>query len=404
MTCIAVLVKVFLFFIYVLTISYSSFSPSCSYIENKERVSSPAVKGVSQSSRQIKKPVYRLAKTQSADKKPRTKEDDCTKTKSASLRFHKGTSSEEKGGISGRYSVCESKPVEKRSSKHLNITGAVPGCQQRDDRTKGSSNEKASQGSPSTSKWQQMSPSRVSAEQKDRSQTVQKRKYKNEEQPRSSRDRDTTRLRESCKTSSVSKHFLQWKERELIKKLCPGLQITEFKAKKKLYVDATPAVSSSSSNPLKNIRSVPENVKSVSNETTNSLSSQQAECPSTSSLPPNFKIPKKVQSTRADSSAGSTHFKQETEPSESGVSERKSKTLQQTHSCSDVTPGYVSERGDKKSCLSDPLPSASDPVAELWFDEVIKNKIHLIRTEPLFRIYCMQNNMLANANILPAVA
>lgn len=333
--------------------------------------------------------MYILAKTQAVDKKPRTKEDDCTKTKSASLHFHKGSSPKEKGGISWRYSVSESKPVEKRSSKHLNITGAVPGSQKRDERTKGSSNEKASQGSPSTSKWQRMSPSRVSAEQKDRSRTVQKRKYKDEEQPRSSRDRDTTRLRESCKTSSVSKHLLQRKERELIKKLCPGLQNTEFKAKKKLYIDAAPAVSSSSSNPVKSIRSIPENVKSVSNKTTNSLSSQQPTCPSTSSLPPNFKIPKKVQSTRADCLAGSTHFKLETEPSEPGVSERNSKTLQQTHSCSNITPRYVSERGDKKSCLSDPLPSASDPVAGLWFDEVIKNKIHLIRMEPLFQIYCM---------------
>lgn len=318
--------------------------------------------------------MFRLAKTQAEDKKPCTKEDDCTKTKSASLHFHKGSSSKEKGGILGRYSVCESKPVEKRSSKHLNITVAVPGSQKRDERTKGSSNEKASQGSSSTSKWLRMSPSRVSAEQKDRSQ---KRKYKDEEQPRPRRDRDTTRIRESCKTSSVSKHLLQRKERELIKKLCPGLQNIEFKAKKKLYMDATP------------IRSIPENIKSVSNKTTNSLSSQQPTCPSTSSLPPNFKIPKKVHSTLADCSAGSTHFKEEIEPSKPGVSGRNSKTLQQTHSCSDVTPGYVSERGDKKSCLSDPLPSASDPVAELWFDEVIKSKIHLIRTEPLFQIYCM---------------
>lgn len=274
--------------------------------------------------------------------------------------------------------------MEKRSSEHLNITGAVPGSQKLDERTKGSSDEKAPQGSPSTSKWQRMSPSRVSAEQKDRSQTVQKRKYKDKEQPRSRRDQDTTRIRESCKTSSVSKHLLQWKERELIKKLCPGLQNTEFKAEKKLYIDGTPAVSSSSSNPLKSIRSIPENIKSVSNKTTNSPSSQQPTCPSTSSLPPNFKIPKKVQSTRTDCSAGSTRFKQETEPSKPGVSESNSKTLQQTHRCSDVTLGYVSERGDKKSCLSDPLPSASDPLTELWFDEVIKNKIHLITKEPLF--------------------
>lgn len=273
--------------------------------------------------------------------------------------------------------------MEKRSSEHLNITGAVPGSQKLDERTKGSSDEKAPQGSPSTSKWQRMSPSRVSAEQKDRSQTVQKRKYKDKEQPRSRRDQDTTRIRESCKTSSVSKHLLQRKERELIKKLCPGLQNTEFKAEKKLYIDGTPAVSSSSSNPLKSIRSIPENIKSVSNKTTNSPSSQQPTCPSTSSLPPNFKIPKKVQSTRTDCSAGSTRFKQETEPSKPGVPESNSKTLQQTHRCSDVTPS-VSERGDKKSCLSDPLPSASDPLTELWFDEVIKNKIHLITKEPLF--------------------
>lgn len=343
--------------------------------------------------------MYRLTKTQTADKKPLTKEDDCTKTKSASLHFHKGSSSKEKGGISGRYSVCESKPVEKRSSKHLNIT--VPGSQKQDERTKGSSNEKAPQGSPSTSKWQRMSPSQISAEQKDRSLTVQKRKYKDEE-----RDQDTTRIRESCRTSSVS-HLLQRKESELIKKLCPGLQNTEFKAKKNLYIDETPAVSSSSSNPLKSIRSIPENVKSVSNKTTSSPSSQQPTCPSTSSLPPNFKIPKKVQSTRADCSADSTHFRQETEPSKPGVPESNSKTLQQTHSCSDVTPGYVSERGDKKSCLSDPLLSASDPVTELWFDEVIKTsfKVHLIRKVPLFQIDCMHiYDMLANASISPAVA
>ncbi|KAM9358397.1 transcriptional protein SWT1 [Symphorus nematophorus] len=59
----------------------------------QDRYASPSIKDVPQSTRQIKKPVYRLAKTQAADQKPINKEEDCTKTKSAILPVHGGNCS-----------------------------------------------------------------------------------------------------------------------------------------------------------------------------------------------------------------------------------------------------------------------------------------------------------------------
>lgn len=339
------------------------------YEAKGDQHASPATEEVSHSKRQIKKPVYRLSKTKTAEPKPLSKDDGCTK--SECFQDSQGNClNKEERTASERHSLRQSNRAEKRSSKHLNPLSEV------EEKSKGIPSEKHSHGNSLSPKCLGSTPTPVSDEQKDRS--ARKRKFAVE---KTDKDHKEFRTRESRKTSSSSKHLLKQKEKELVEKLCPKLENTEFKAKRKFYKDEVPAsikesTSGSSSNASKSSRTNSKIVKSTSDRTSDSSSRS-----STSSLPPNYKIPKVVHSNLAD--CHKKHLKPRTEPPNLRASVSSSATLKETHRRPDAAPGHVSDRRERKSSLSDQLPSASH--SELWCDEVSNNIICFLRKGIFFQ-------------------
>ncbi|XP_044218487.1 transcriptional protein SWT1 [Thunnus albacares] len=368
------------------------------------------VKEDSQSSRQIKKAVYRLPKTQATDQKPVNKGGECSKTKYVSVPFHgDNCSSKAKPDISGKNIIVSgSKTVQRRPSKSPNIynAGAVP---QREEWTsRGSSNEKSSHRSPSRLKKQLMSPSSVSTEQKEQRQNVLKKKCKTEEPPRTGNDSDTVKTREPSKTSSVSLDSQRQKRKELVKKMHQRLQENDLNDKRSVYTEAkmpsattreqssTSAkytTSERSSNVLKNVTSIPGNVTSVSHKTASSS------C--TLASPPrlSFKILKKaplwsVHSSSSDAVSTNRHVRRGTELSKSGASVNNSKqeTVKQAHSRSDVTPIFPCERKDKRSSWSGQLPATCNTDTVPWYDQMqLVEELHLARSEKRLEVDVMQS-------------
>ncbi|TKS66003.1 Transcriptional protein SWT1 [Collichthys lucidus] len=325
----------------------------------EERSARPTVKDDSQSTRRIKKPVYSLAKTKATDQKPVDKEEECTKRKSVSVPLHGVTySSKTKTDISGKhYSVSET--VERKSSKSLNTNNAdtVP---HRTEMCKSSLNEKSSHRSPSKSKKELVSPSLVSAEQKEQAHNVLETKGTAEEPRRTENYNNTIKTREPSKAPSVSKDSAQQKTNGLLKKM---------------------------NRCSKNVTSVPGNVTSVSHKPNKSLSAQEEISSIALPRPLNFKIPKKVHprpvystSEKNDAIATEKNLKYGTELSESGalMSKSKQETVQQTQSCLDVTPSSSSQGQDNSLSLSGQLP-----VTELLKDDQMQvvEELHLARSQ-----------------------
>lgn len=367
------------------------YSSTCSCAEKQEKFAFPAMQDVSQSTREIKKPVYRLTKTQATDQKPLTEEKDCKKTKSVSLPYRGGScSSKEKKYVSEKYSGSGSKTWERKSSKRSSKN--IP--QRREEVSKGSSDEKFSQRTSSKIKGQLMSPSLVPAELKQQMQNVLKRKYRAEEPPGSRKDRSSIKTREHSKISSFSKDSQQQK-RELVENQCPSQHKTISKTAKPLCTEAkapTPShVSSKDCTPISSSNAISCNVKSTSLDAKSS-SAQQPACSVTSTLTLNFKIPKMVQSRPVDSTERNRdgvspkgNFKHGIELSDSGASLSNLQTaVQPAHSCLDVAPGLSSGRSGEDSFFTGKLPATSKTVAEPWCDEVkkiIKRKASFIQSQ-----------------------
>ncbi|XP_045905109.1 transcriptional protein SWT1 isoform X2 [Micropterus dolomieu] len=382
----------------------------------QENCAFPTIKDISQSTRQIKKPVYKLAKTQDrpTDQKPVNDEKDCTKPKYSSVPCHGGNcSTKAENYISGKDNTASgSKIVERRPSKPLNASnaGAVP--QRIEETSKCSLDETTSQRSPSKLKKELMSPSLVSAKQKEQAQIVQKRRYRADEPPRNGNDSNTIKTRELCRISSISKNSTQQKRRELVKEMCQRHQENKLEAERSLKKEYKKSLSTikqsstsvkqttsvSSSNVMKNITSIPVNVISVSHKTAKSSSAQQTICSLASPLPPNFKIPKKVQPRPVDgtcmnSDAISTNRNPKcgTELSSSEANSMQG-TVQQAHSCSDVTTSFSSQGQEKRSSLSGNLPATSDTVSEPCYDQLqVVEKLHLARSEKRLEVNVMQS-------------
>lgn len=367
-----------------------SCSSGCSSTATRGNSVSFAIKVDSQSTRRIKKPVYRLAKTKETDQKPVNNYEDCTKTKSVSVEIQEGNcSSKAKHDISGKdNTVSRSKTAEKEPSKPLSTTGTIP---QRTERTfKVSLDEKSSQRSPSKLKKQLMSPSLVSAKQKDQRYNVPKKKCRAKEPSGTEHDSISVKTREPSNTSSTSKDSSMQQKQEPVKEMCQKHQEKECKAKKRLYTDAqipststakqsstlaTHTTSKSSSKVLKSVTSVVGTVTSVSSKAAQSSPQQQIH---------SFKIPKKVLPRPVDSTDGNkdvfsknTNLKHDTKLSNSEVSVRYSthENVQQPHSCLNVAPSFPLEGQDKGSSLSGQLPAVSNTDTEPWFDQVMKGLV-----------------------------
>ncbi|XP_068563705.1 transcriptional protein SWT1 [Cebidichthys violaceus] len=361
--------------------------------EKQEKCALPSVKDVSQSTRLIKRPVYRRSKTQATDQKPVHKREECTKPK------------REISGNDNTVSKC--KTAESGPSKPSNNAGTVP--QRTEKMSKGSTDQKSSQSSTSKLKKQRMSPILVSADQREQRRDVLKKKCRAEEPPRTGNNSNTVETREPSK-ASVSTDSSWEKRTELFKKMCQRHQ--ENKAKRNLCTEAkTPSVSTgkhsstsskqitavSSSNVVKNVRTVPGNFTSMSFKTVKSSSVQQQICGPVSPLPLQFKISKKVQPRPVDStgnnngaSSSNRNLKHGTEPSDSGASRSNAmqETVQQAHRSVDVTPSCSSE-GQDNTFLSSQLPAHT--VTEPWYDQMqVVEELHLARSEKRLEVNAMQ--------------
>ncbi|XP_036969858.1 transcriptional protein SWT1 [Acanthopagrus latus] len=380
----------------------------------QENSASPTIKDVFQSTRHIKKPVYRLPKSQAEDRKPVNKEEECTKTKSVSVAFHgENCSSKAKHDISGKcYSASKSRTVERESSKHLNTHSDVKVPQRPEGPSKGSLDETSSQRSQSKLKEQLMSPLPVSAEQKQ--QNIPRRKSSAEETPRTGKDSDAIKTREPSKTSSISRDYARQQRIELVKERRQRHPEINLKAKsshctqaktpstfptKQSFTSTKHTTSVSSSNVEKSAISIPGNVTSVSQSATKSSSAQQQMRPLVCF---NFKIPKilhpkPIDSTSKNIKAISTNInlKQQTDLTNSGAlkSESKQEAVQQAHNRLDVTPSFSSEGQDKKSSLSgQQLPATVDAVTEPWHDEMqVVEELHLARSEKRLEVNVMES-------------
>nr|XP_020458422.1 transcriptional protein SWT1 [Monopterus albus] len=362
---------------------------------------SSTVKNNSPSTRQVKKPVYRLAKTHATGHKTVNKDKEYT-TKSVTEQFHGGNcSSKPRLEISGKDSG--SKTAEKRPSKPLLTDTAGTVCQRTQRFSKGSLEESSSQRIPSKLKQQPKSLSLVPAEQKE--WNVQK-KRRAEEPPKTGHDYKTV------KASSVSRDSLKQNRIELVKKFCQRHHESNCTGKMSLCTESkNPSVSvlkesSTSAKPpasessFKNVTSVHKSVKSTSHMTAKSSFSQKQMYSLTPALPPNFKMPKKVEPRQVDCTSDNneaistnTNLKHGNKSSDSGVSLRISKhqTVQQPHSCLDFAPSFSSEEQDKRSSLPSQLPTVCSTDTEPWHDEMqVVEELHLARSEKRLEVNVMQ--------------
>uniref|UniRef100_A0A3P8SN08 Transcriptional protein SWT1 n=1 Tax=Amphiprion percula TaxID=161767 RepID=A0A3P8SN08_AMPPE len=360
-----------------------------------------------QSIRQIKKPVYRLANTQATEQKPIKKEEQYTKTESVSVPFHgENCSSKAKHYVSGKdKTVSGSKTVEREPSTHLSTNNLRTPPLRTEKTSKGRKDEKSSLRSPSKLGKYSTSCSLVSAEQKQRND-AHRRKHIAKEPSRTRNDSSTHKTREP--TSSSSKDSLEEGRRELVKDKHQRLQEKESKARRSLcpeaeYPSASDLKKSSSlakhtssegrSQVLKKDTSVSWTVTSGSHKTAQSSSTQTQIPPLIPSVPPDFKIPKKVQPRQVDDSKAIstiTNVKRGIKLSDSekvSVSSTNQQTVQQAHSCLDVA--HTFEGQDKKSSLSHQLPTTTTTP---WHDQMqVVEELHLARSEKRLEVNIMQS-------------
>ncbi|XP_026001842.1 transcriptional protein SWT1 isoform X1 [Astatotilapia calliptera] len=168
--------------------------------KDKEKSVSSSVKDDSQSTRQIKKPVYRLAKTQATEQKPINKDRQYAKSKPDFVAFHGDhCSSKAKNYVSGKDKTVTGSDIVERGYSKLSA-GAVP--QRTETKSKGGFDEKSSQRSQSKLNKPRVGPSLVSAEVKEPRQDVQKRNCRTEDPPRTGNH--SRYIKTSKPTSSTS--------------------------------------------------------------------------------------------------------------------------------------------------------------------------------------------------------
>lgn len=177
--------------------------------KDKEKSASSPVKDDSQSTRQIKKPVYRLAKTQATEQKPINKDRQYAKSKPVFVAFHGDhCSSKAKNYVSGKDKTVTGSNIVERGYSKLSA-GAVP--QRTETKSKGGFDEKSSQRSQSKLNKPRVDPSLVSAKVKEPRQDVQKRNYRTENPPRTGNHSSTLKASEPTSSVSVEKKELKTK-------------------------------------------------------------------------------------------------------------------------------------------------------------------------------------------------
>lgn len=227
-----------------------------------------------------------------------------------------------------------------------------------------------------------MSPSLVSAEQKEQRQSVLEKKCKAEQPSRTGNDSNTVKTREPNKTSSVCLEFQRQKRKELVEKMCQRHQENDLRGKRSPCKEGKMPFTTTREQPSTSAKHTTSERSSNVSHKTNSSCTQQQMCSFASPLPLNFKIPKKVQSRPVDNTVESSdaistnrNVRHGTELSNSGASVNNSKqeTVKQAHSYLDVTPIFPCEGQDKRPSWSGQLPAMCNTDTGPWYDQVRKS-------------------------------
>ncbi|XP_056267197.1 transcriptional protein SWT1-like [Pseudoliparis swirei] len=304
----------------------------------QEKCSSSTVKDPSQSTRHIKGAADQLLKTRDP-KQSVYKPEECSKPKRE---------------LSDKHKTVRGKTLKKKTSKPSNNAGAVA---QRTEKTpKGGSDTTSAH--RRKSKFKKLRVSLDSAEQKERT-----RKSSAGEPPRTEGERWTLETRGPSAAASVSQDSSSEKKIDLFRKMCQRHR--DEKAKRSRCTEVTSSSTTgtasssskqkvSSSDAVKNVRTIPGTVPSMSRATVKS-SVQEQICRRESPL--RFKIPKKSRPTAvgrpgnddaASSSNGNVEHGAEPSGSRSNAAQRR---VQPAPRCSGATPGSSPE-GQERSCPS----------------------------------------------------
>ncbi|XP_071769534.2 transcriptional protein SWT1 isoform X1 [Centroberyx gerrardi] len=376
----------------------------------EKQENSLTVKDASRSSRQIKKAVCRLAKTPATDQRPCENKEERAPTKSVSMPCHgESCSSQAKANISGEGAfVTVGKTVERGPSKPMSTHSP-----QRTEKTsQGNLHNMSSQRSPSKLTKKLTSHSFVSAERKEQRQISVKRRCIPEEPPRTEKDSKTAKTREPSETSSLSKDLRETR-RKLLKRiskehreevlkakrnLCAGAKSSSSAATEQSCTLAKHTTSDSSSNVCKHLTSKQGSVTPPVSHKTAKLPS-----PPASTVPLNFKIPKKARPLPVDGTIwnnddgvpkNSKKRTSATEPSQSGssVNNTKQGTVQGVHRSAGVTAASPCEGQDERSSVSGQLPTLTCTNTSPHHDQrQVVEGLHLARSEKRLEVDLMQS-------------
>lgn len=341
-----------------------------------------------QTTRQIKKPVYRHPKTQATEEK-----EQCKTTKSVSVSpKSEGCSSREKKITSGKDKSNSGSKTEGGTSKLLDTNNVTT---RKEKASEDRLDKTSSTRSPSKSKRQQRSPTASLSQQEDKRRSEESRRSKTEERPRTENESRTVKTCE--RTTSVSKDSLEPRRREMLENVSLSHQVKELPAKNSSYTSSKNASASSAERSVPSAKPTPSvsSLKEVKSDAaasegdtpasgkTAQPSSMQKQSLFLKFVPFKFRIPKKakpklIHSTfeNRDTYATNKNVKHEIKPSNSKdlIIKTKQAAVEPVLSCSDETPTFPREEQDKSSSLSVQLPPPGDASAEPWNDQVTEDK------------------------------
>ncbi|XP_029989088.1 transcriptional protein SWT1 isoform X2 [Sphaeramia orbicularis] len=369
---------------------------AASEARHRDHRASVSVRDDSKSTRHIKKPVYRLNKTEATGHRSVHKDEERTKTKHFTAPLQEDNSCR-KGKTA---TVSGSNSVKKGPSQPLkNAAGVLPGSKK--TTSERSFDERSSQRSTIRLKTQLMRPSLVSGEQREQKQKERKRKHQHDEAPKTAEYLNPIKTREPSKSSAVSKDSLSDKRKELVKQKEQQRHLEKDMKDKKIppcteKSAMTKCTTSKSSSVVSNtFTSVPGNITVLSHQAAEPSSTRQKISFSISSLKSHFKIPKIAKVRPADITAKGSGDgeKHGTEPSYAGTSQKSFKhdAVQPSPYHVDVPPHLNPPNQDKTSSSAGQPPVVCDPGPSPQHHQQVVEELHLARSEKRLEVDVMQS-------------
>ncbi|KAM4740100.1 transcriptional protein SWT1 isoform 1-T3 [Anableps anableps] len=350
----------------------------------------------SHSSRQIKKPVYRLSTTKEGQKAPCTDEQ---LKNNGSLQLHG------EGHSRIARTVSEIKTVKRDQSKPEKI-GCSALLNQTEKKLKDKADRKGSQDSYSKLKNQRTSCKLDAAEHRDHRQGSERKNGSAREPSRTSYDSSNIKTREP--SSSHYKNFQKWSSMERVQDTSKNHQYTRSSCMDAKIPPTTvtvkscfsPRPSTTGTNPQKwtSFTLTPENNKSASSKS-EQPSSIPTQIDALKYFPFKFKIPKKVQPGLAHSSGGNNN----TVSSNQNFKLKDNKGVRKSEPtavepCRRLTgpSSFPCKEQNKRSSLPDHLPSEHPPAGDANCDQSfdqgqVVEELHLARSEKRLEVNVKQS-------------